>query len=103
MRFDRDATRGPVAQRGAMTRRPSGSWLSAACERSVVLRALRVAAFVGTVLVAINYGDRALAGRLERGDFLKMLITYCVPYAVSTYSAVQAIRSHAERSVQPSP
>ena len=62
-------------------------------EPSVVARALRVALLVGTILVAINYGDRALAGRLERADWVKMLMTYCVPYAVSTYSAVQAIRS----------
>ena len=83
----------PKAQRAATQLRARPSWIAEARERSVVARALRVAAFVGTVLVAINYGDRALAGRLERVDWLKMLLTYCVPYAVSTYSAVQAIRS----------
>ena len=72
---------------------PRPGWIETARQRSVVVRALRVAAFVGTVLVAINYGDRALAGRLGRADWVKMLMTYCVPYAVSTYSAVQAIRS----------
>ena len=83
----------PDAQRSAPQSPSLASWIATARERSVVERALRVALLVGTVLVAINYGDRALAGRLERTDWVKMLMTYCVPYAVSTYSAVQAIRS----------
>lgn len=78
-----------------MSSEPRLSWVATARDRSVVSRALRVAALVGTVLVAINYGDRALTGRLEHADWIKMLVTYCVPYAVSTYSAVQAIRSRA--------
>ena len=58
----------------------------------VVRRARRVAFLVGTLLVLINYGDRFAAGDLGRGDWLKMGLTYLVPYAVSTWSAVQAIR-----------
>jgi drug/metabolite transporter (DMT)-like permease len=58
-----------------------------------VHRSLRVAAVVGTLLVAINYSDRALAGALGPGDWAKMLLTYCVPYGVAMYAAVQALRS----------
>ncbi len=67
-------------------------WIGMACEPAVVRRSLRVAAVVGTLLVAINYGDRALAGALGPADWAKMLLTYCVPYGVATYAAVQAIR-----------
>jgi len=69
------------------------SWISTACEPAVVRRSLRVAALVGTLLVAINYGDRALLGAIGCADLAKMLLTYCVPYGVATYAAVQAIRS----------
>lgn len=67
-------------------------WLADARRPDVVRRALRVAAVVGTLLVAINYADRWLAGSLTRADWLKMGLTYLVPYAVATYAAVDAIR-----------
>lgn len=60
-------------------------------------RSLRVAAVVGTLLVAIHHGDRALAGTLAPGDWAKMLLTYCVPYGVATFAAVQAIRQEPAR------
>ena len=68
------------------------SWIATACERAVVRRSTRVAAVVGTLLVAINYGDRAIAGGLGAADCVKMALTYLVPYGVATYAAVQAIR-----------
>jgi hypothetical protein len=68
------------------------SWIATACEPAVVRRSIRVAAVVGTLLVAINYGDRALAGALGPVDWAKMALTYLVPYGVATYAAVQAIR-----------
>jgi hypothetical protein len=79
-----DGARGPTP--------PRASWLAAARDPAVVGRSLRVAAVVGTALVAINYSDRALAGSLTRADLLKMALTYCVPYAVATYAAVEALR-----------
>jgi hypothetical protein len=71
---------------------PPRSWLSTACEPSVVRRSLRVAAVVGTLIAAINYADRALAGTLSPADWCKIALTYCVPYGVSTYAAVSALR-----------
>jgi hypothetical protein len=68
-------------------------WIATACEPWIVRRSLRVAAVVGTLLVLINYSDRALAGVLGSADWAKMLLTYCVPYGVATYAAVQALRS----------
>ena len=69
-----------------------GSWIATALEPPVVRRSLRVAAVVGTLLVAINYTDRVLSGALVRADYLKMALTYLVPYGVATYAAVQTIR-----------
>ena len=81
----------PVAEREIRVA-AARSWISAAFEPSVVRRSLRVAGVVGSLLVAINYSDHALAGSIGRADLAKMLLTYCVPYCVATYAAVQAIR-----------
>ena len=59
----------------------------------VVRRALGFALVVGAVLVGINYGDALLGQRaLSASDWLKMGLTVCVPYVVSTLSSVAAIR-----------
>ena len=55
-------------------------------------RALRVALVVGTILIAINHGHAILAGDLEWDRVMRMVLTFFVPYAVSTYSSVGAIK-----------
>ncbi len=69
------------------------SWLATAARRDVVRRSLRVALLVGTLLILINYGDRLVSGTLDRLDWIKMALTYLVPYGVSTYASVGALRS----------
>jgi len=64
--------------------------LAIAFERGIVVRSLKVALVVGSVLVAINQGDRILAGGAP--DWLKLVLTFCVPYCVATYGAVTARR-----------
>lgn len=49
-------------------------------------RSLLVALLVGTILNLINQGDALLAGLPL--DIAKLLLTYLVPYCVSTYGAV---------------
>jgi hypothetical protein len=49
-------------------------------------RSLYVALLVGTILNLINQGD-ALLG-VAPVNWVKVLLTYLVPYAVSTYGAV---------------
>ena len=66
-------------------------WTAIALRRDVVVRGLKVGAIVGTILVAINQGDLILAGRLDAAATWKILLTYLVPYCVSTYSGVDAI------------
>lgn len=81
--------------------RGSGAWsdlrrgLRYATEGGVPRRSLRIALIVGAVLTLIHQGDALLAtGRL---DWVKCLLTFVVPYAVSTYGAV-SFRMGAERA-----
>jgi hypothetical protein len=62
--------------------------LACACAVSdgVPRRSFAVALVVGTVLNLINQGD-ALLG-MHAIDWLKVALTYCVPYVVCTYGAV---------------
>jgi hypothetical protein len=63
-----------------------------ATSASIVRRAAIVALIVGTVLVAINHGDAIVRGDVSPGRALRILLTVLVPYCVSTYSSVSAIR-----------
>lgn len=65
-----------------------------ATNRLVVKRATRIGLVVGTILAVINHGDHLLTGGLDLSAALKILLTYCVPYSVSTYSSVLAIREN---------
>jgi len=56
----------------------------------VAARALRVALVVGTALTLINRGDRLIAGMAP--GWIKMVLTYLIPYCVSTHGAVTAMR-----------
>jgi len=69
-------------------------------------RSVFVALLVGTVLNLINQGD-ALLGAVPINWF-KIILTYCVPYAVSTYGAVsvqirQATSAGTVGSIDPRP
>lgn len=70
----------------------SASWLATARRPDIVRRSVRVAALVGTILVAINSFDRLVAGGLTSFDVLEMTMTYAVPYCVSTHAAVESVR-----------
>ncbi len=54
----------------------------------IVKRSLAVAAVIGTLLNAINQGDVVVAGGAV--DWLKMALTYLVPFCVATYGAYGA-------------
>ena len=60
--------------------------------RDVVVRALKTAVLVGVVLIAINHGDALLSGDVDSARLAKILLTLLVPYCVSTWSSVGAIR-----------
>jgi hypothetical protein len=58
----------------------------------VLLRALKMASIVGIVLAIINHGDHILLGTMTVTNWIKILITFCVPFCVSTISSVLAIK-----------
>jgi hypothetical protein len=64
------------------------TWISQVCEIPVLLRAVKIALLVGTLLMIINHGDRILTGAMAPEHWLKVLLSYFVPYFVSTYSNV---------------
>jgi hypothetical protein len=49
-------------------------------------KAFITAVCVGTLLTAINHGDQILAG--SPPPLIKVLLTYAVPYCVTTWGAV---------------
>jgi hypothetical protein len=62
-------------------------------------RSLYVALVVGSILNLINQGD-ALFG-VATINWLKVILTYCVPYAVCTYGAVSYQLGLAETPLDP--
>jgi len=58
----------------------------------VMRRALGFAVVVGSVLIAINHGDAIAAGSVTPTQVWKMGLTVVVPYVVSTWSSVLALR-----------
>ena len=48
-------------------------------------KAVLTAFVVGTILTAINHGDTILAGGAP--PLIKVCLTYCVPYCVTTWGA----------------
>lgn len=54
----------------------------------VFAKALKIAFVVGTVLNLINQGDVLLSLQMQDLVWGKLLLTYCVPFLVSTYTAV---------------
>ena len=71
-----------------------------ALSEGVPKRSFIVALIVGTILNLINQGDAMLAGMPL--DLAKLLLTYLVPYCVSTYGAV-SYRLYAARPAASEP
>ena len=69
---------------------PTASFWQLVCEPTIVRRALKVAALVGTLLLLINHGEAVWNGELDGPRLIRIGLTYLVPYAVSTFSSVQA-------------
>ena len=65
--------------------------IPAAC-RPHLPRTAAVAVVVGTILLAINQLDVVLAGRATGVTWLKIALTYLVPFLVANYGIVTASR-----------
>jgi hypothetical protein len=70
---------------------PPADRLTLCFSKSVSRRALSTALVVGILLTAINYGEAILRGTMTPAQWIRMVLTFFVPYGVSTYSSVRAI------------
>ena len=68
------------------------AWRAIAFEASVRKRAFKIAMLVGSILAVINHGDALLSGDASATVWIKIVLTFVVPYCVATFSSVQAIR-----------
>src|SRR5918999_5422733 len=68
-------------------------WLRDAFRWPVVRRALVTSLVVGTLLTFINHADYFLALRFDSDLVLPVLLTYLIPYLVTTIASVAANRS----------
>lgn len=64
-------------------------FLEIAMRRGIVKSSLLIALVVGTILNLINQGDAIFSP--SSLDITKCVLTYLVPYCVSTYGAVTAL------------
>jgi hypothetical protein len=67
--------------------------------RETVIRALKVAGVVGPILTVINQYDVLLRLELSPRLFAKMLLTFLVPYSVSSFSSARAYMDSEDRSL----
>lgn len=69
------------------------TFISLAMQRDVMVRALKTSILVGVILVAINHADALVQGDLDLVRFAKIVLTFMVPYCVSTYASVSTMKN----------
>jgi hypothetical protein len=69
-------------------------------ERDTLLRSIKTALVVGTILGLINHGQDMLTGQFSLRWIVPMLITYLVPFSVATYGQVQGKRQRDRMRVE---
>ena len=60
--------------------------------KDVAFRAFKIALIVGIIFAGINHGDHLLKGEMTPNNWIKIIITFCVPYCVSSFSSAMAIK-----------
>ncbi len=61
-------------------------------------KAFLTALVVGSILTVINHGDTMVDGQFP--PFLKVLLTYCTPYCVTTWGAITGKRAQWRKANQ---
>ena len=69
-------------------------YLRLAFQCDVRRRAAIIACIVGPIIAVINHGDSIAGGTITNLQWLKIAMTFIVPYSVSTVSSVLAIKEH---------
>jgi hypothetical protein len=83
-----------VAASGAVFQFPGDAGAAVRCWRCAIRyppmlrRSAWIALVVGTLLALINHGDHLLRGHVTLAIALKIALTYTVPFAVATWSAL---------------
>lgn len=62
--------------------------LTIASSKTLLIRALKIAFVVGIILNIINQGDYIFTMDFQKISFLKMALTFTVPFCVSMYTAI---------------
>jgi hypothetical protein len=60
-----------------------------AFEKDIVFSSLKVALIVGIILNVINQGDVFITQDYAKINWVKFVLTFVVPYLVSTYASVR--------------
>ncbi len=63
--------------------------VAAVVKKSTIKDAVIVSAVVGSILNIVNQGDILFKLEFENLSALKLILTFIVPYLVSTYSSVR--------------
>lgn len=63
------------------------SFFKHAKRKEIVIRSIKVALVVGTILGLINHSNAIFSGTMDSTRIFQMGLTYCVPYLVATYGA----------------
>lgn len=66
-------------------------------ERDTLVRSLKAALVIGTLLGLINHGQALVSGHFTRSELVPLLTTYMVPFCVATYGQVQGKRQRDRR------
>lgn len=61
-------------------------------ERDTIIRSLKTALVVGSILGLINHGLALLTGHFTLDQLAPLLLTYLVPLSVTTYGQIQGKR-----------
>jgi len=62
-------------------------YLAVLCNKKILIKSIKISLVVGTLLNVINQGEVIFTLNFTDIDLLKSLLTYLVPFAVSTYTA----------------
>lgn len=68
---------------------PRATFLSLLIHPAAIRRALIISAIIGTLLILINQGDILIVGGMP--PLWKIILTYLVPYGVSSYSTAASL------------
>lgn len=66
------------------------SYFRYARQHGIFYHSLKVSAVVGSILMLINHGDKLFDQAIESFDYLKICVTYLVPFIVSTYASINS-------------